>query len=75
MRVSLVTYIPYQSIMRGIQHLVQGQRQFDDTETRSKMTATGGNRLDQLFPYFLGYRRKKGVWQYSQRRWVVNRIQ
>ena len=54
MRVALVTDVPDQFVLWGIEHCVQCNGQFDNTETRAKMTARFANGVNGLGAQFLG---------------------
>lgn len=53
MSVSLVTDVPYELIFRGVENIVKGHGQFDDTEAGTEMTAVYGNivndKVSELF--------------------------
>ena len=50
MRISLVTYIPYQLILRRVEYVVQRYRQFYRTQRRTQMTGMLTQRLDDILP-------------------------
>ena len=53
MRVGLVSYIPDQSVIGGIEYIVEGYCQLDGPQTGGKMAAAGTDTMDQEFTQFL----------------------
>ena len=54
MRIGLVTDVPNQFVIGGIEDVMQGNRQLDHAETGSKMAARNCNRVDGLGAQFVG---------------------
>src|SRR5262245_46008219 len=52
--VGLMTDVPNQFVIRGIEDVMQGNRQLDYAETGSKMAARNRNRVDGLGAQFIG---------------------
>ena len=52
MNICLVAHIPNDFISRTIEHTVQGQRQFYNSQIRCQMTAVFRNRMDKKPAYF-----------------------
>jgi hypothetical protein len=46
--------VPDQFVIRGVKNVMQGNRQFDYTETRAQMAAGYGDRVDGLGAQFVG---------------------
>ena len=53
-RITLMTDIPDQTIIWGIEHVMKCDGQFDDAESRTEMTACLGNSVDGLGPQLVG---------------------
>lgn len=51
-RIALVADIEDQPVVRRVEHLVDGDRQFDDTEACTQMSARAGHRVDHLVANF-----------------------
>src|SRR5262249_35145307 len=45
--ISLVAYIPDKPVVRRVEHIMQGYRQFDSAETGGEMPTTGTDALDE----------------------------
>ena len=54
MRVGLVADVPDQLVGRGIEDVVQRDRQLDDAEARAEMAAGLGDGIDRLDPQLVG---------------------
>jgi hypothetical protein len=52
-RVSLVTDVPNQLVRGCVKNVVEGNRQLDDTEARSKVSAGDGDRVDGFGAQFI----------------------
>ena len=52
--VGLMPDVPDQSVIRRIEHVVQGDGEFDDAQPRTQMTPGGGDRVDRLGAQFVG---------------------
>jgi hypothetical protein len=48
MWVALVTDIPNQLVIRGVEHIVQGNRKLDDTQASAKMAARATHAVEQI---------------------------
>ena len=46
--------VPDQFVIRGVEDVMQCDRQFDHPETCSQVAAGDGNRVDRLGPQFIG---------------------
>ena len=49
MRICLMTHIPYQTVIRGIKDVMQGDGQLNNAQTRAEMSAGLANAVDQIF--------------------------
>ena len=47
-RIGLMTHVPDQAIIGGVEHIVQGNGQLDDAQTRAKVPASLANRVQQV---------------------------
>ena len=65
-RVGLMAYVPDQPVIRGIEHIVQGNREFYRTQARGKMPPAGAHAVDQELAQFVGERRQFGGRQAAQ---------
>ena len=52
MRISLVTNVPDQAIVRRVEHPMQRDGQFNDAETGAQMPARHRDRINRLLPKF-----------------------
>ena len=53
-RIGLVAHVPNQPVVRRIEDVVQGYRQFDGAEPGGKVAATGAHTVDEKLPQLLG---------------------
>ena len=53
-RIGLVADVPDQPVFRGVEDVVQGNRQLDDTQARAQMTAGDRHRINRLGAQFVG---------------------
>ena len=51
--IGLMTYIPHQLIVGGIENMMKRNRQLHYTEARTKVTSVNGNIVDDVLPQFL----------------------
>ncbi len=49
-RIRLVTHVPDQAVLRGVEHIVQGDGQLDRAEPCREVAATGADRVDEKLP-------------------------
>ncbi len=54
MRLALMPDIPDQTVIRRIEHGVNGDGQFDNAKTRAKMATGGGHGIDRFTAQFVG---------------------
>ena len=59
-RVGLVPHVPDQPVVRGIEHVMQRNREFDGAQSRGKMPASGADAVDQELAQLL--RQRRSVW-------------
>jgi hypothetical protein len=50
MRISLVSHIPHDAVVRRIKGIVESDRQVDHAEARGKMSAGPGHDIDDFLP-------------------------
>ena len=55
MTISLVTHIPYQFIVGGVEDVVKGYSKFDSTQTRGEMPRMGCQRVNNITAQLVGY--------------------
>ena len=48
--IALVSHVPDDSVLRGVEHLMQRHRQFHGAQIGGQMSAGAGHRVDQLLP-------------------------
>src|SRR6476620_5547275 len=53
-RIALVAYVPDQTVIRGVEYVVQRNRQLDDTEPCSEMATGLCDRVDGFRTQFVG---------------------
>ena len=53
-RIRLMADIPHQPVVRGVEDIVQRDRQFDRAEAGGEMTAHLADGVDQVLPQFVG---------------------
>ena len=51
--VGLMADVPYQAVVRGVEYVMQRNRQLDSAEVRRQMAAGLADRIDQKFAQFL----------------------
>jgi len=56
--IGLVTHVPNQPVVRRIEDVVQGYREFDCAQSRGKVAATGAHAVNEKLPQLLGQLRK-----------------
>ena len=64
--VTLVADVKQESVLRGVEDTVEGNRQFDDTEVWTEMTSCLGECPDQLVTNFLSESRELGFGDFFQ---------
>ena len=64
-RVGLVTHVPDEAVIGGIEHVMQGNREFDRTQASGKMPPSGADAVDQELAQFPGQVLKFGGRQAS----------
>ena len=74
-RIALVPDIPDQPVMRGIEYVVDGDRQFDHAKTSAEMSTGFGHGVDHLHAQFFGQLRKQLVVQVAKARNIGNAVQ
>jgi hypothetical protein len=74
-RIALVANVEDQPVMRGFEHLVDGNRQFDHAETGSQMPAGARHRVDHLGTQFLCKLRQQLVVDGLQVGWEPDGVQ
>ena len=74
MRVSLMTYVPNELVLRGVEHIMEGYRQLDSTQRRSQMTGVLAQRLDDKIPQLRTHRRQFLYLQLLQIRRRINPV-
>lgn len=65
-RVGLVPHVPHQPVVRGVEHVVQGDGQLDDAQTGTKMPTGLPNGVEQFLAQFVGQRFQVGFGQPAQ---------
>jgi len=53
-RIGLMANVPDQAVARGVEHVVQGRRQFDDTEAGAEMSAGDRDGVDGFLTQLIG---------------------
>jgi hypothetical protein len=71
-RIGLVPDIPDDAVARGVEHVVQGDRQLDGAEVGRQVAAGPGHRVEQELAQFVGQRGQLGARQLAQVGWVVD---
>ncbi len=74
-RVGLVTDVPDQPVARGVEHVVQSDRQLDRAEARGEMAAARADAVDQELAQLACQRRELACGQAAQIRRAVDRPQ
>ena len=74
MRVSLMTYVPNELVLRRVEDIMQRYRQLDSTQRRSQMTGVLAQRLDDKIPQLRTHRRQFLYLQFLQIRRRINLI-
>src|ERR1700693_589032 len=54
MGISLMSHVPDNSVFRGIEEVMKGDRQFNRAETGTQVASRSGNDVDNSFPDFSG---------------------
>ena len=73
--VGLVANIPYQTIFRRVEHIVQRDGDLDRAEVRRKVTSSRGHRVNDVFAQFFGKCRKIASIQSAQICRVINLVE
>ena len=72
-RVGLMPHIPDQTVVRGVEYIMQRNGQFNGAQSGGEMAAAGGDAMNQKLAQFLGQFREFGCRQLAQvrrvRRW------
>lgn len=68
-RISLMPDVPDEPVVRCVEHVMQGDRQFDDAEARTEMAAGHGDRVDHVLTEFGGKLGQVGFRQGAQIGW------
>ena len=63
MNIALVTHVENQMICRQIEHAMDGDRQFDDTQIGSQMSTRFAHMCDQKIPDLLSQDGEGFLWQ------------
>jgi hypothetical protein len=71
-RVSLVSHIPYDSIMRRIENIVEREGQFDYPKVRGEVSSIFGNCANDEFADFLSQLLQLDQSEVFELRWTVN---
>ena len=71
-RVGLVAHVPDQAVVRGVEHVVQRDGQFDGAEPRREMAAPLADRVDQVAAQLVGDRDEIATWNGPQVRRVLD---
>jgi hypothetical protein len=74
-RVSLVADVPHQAIVRRIEDMMQGDRQFDRTEVRRQVATGPGNRLHQEGAQLVGQLRQLSAVELAQLRRIADGVE
>jgi hypothetical protein len=64
--IGLVANVPDNTIMRGIEDVMERNGQFDNAKSRAEMSTGGRNRIDQFGPQLLRQLRQVGFRQLAQ---------
>jgi hypothetical protein len=54
MRIGLMAHVPDQAVLRGVEHIMEGNRQFDDPESGAEVTARDRDRVDGFLAQLIG---------------------
>jgi len=65
-RVGLVTHVPHQAIIRCVEHIVQGDGEFDGTETGGQVSAGLAHGLDEKMAQLVREPRQVGFIEAAQ---------
>ena len=58
--------VPDDPVARGVEHVVQGDREFDHAEAGAEMAAGDGDRIDRLGAQFVGDLPKLALFELPQ---------
>ena len=71
-RIGLVADVPDDAVVRGVEHVVQRDRQLDGAEVGRQVAAGFRDRFEQELAQFVGQRGQLGARQLAQVGWVVD---
>jgi hypothetical protein len=74
-RIGLVADVPHQAIVRGVEYVVQGDREFDRAEVRRKMSAGPGYRFHQEAAQLVGELRQLLALKFAYLRWIADGVE
>lgn len=74
MRIRLVAHIPHQPVVRGVEDVVQGDRQFDDAQAGTEVPAGLADAIEQLLAQFVGQFLQVGFGQTTQAGWRIGTV-
>ena len=60
MRIRLMTHVPHQTVVRGVEHVVQRDGQFNDAQAGTEMPTRLTDGVEQFLAQFIGQRFQLG---------------
>ena len=73
-RIGLVADVPDQAVLRGVEHVVQGDGEFDHAKAGAKMAAGDGHRIDCLGPQLVGDLPELAFTKLAQILWIADLV-